>query len=287
MQQASVQIDVIANLSSSNDLPLSFAINLRHHEISAKTSPLRSMLCQSRFSDIMQSIILWRNTLPPRITADVQFSFPARDCNCFFEARLRTLKLSNSSRNRDSLSAGSLSSIVEESISIPQKVIEVVGSTTFDQFIINLNFLNKWTKAFKANLHLSFDSYIRKSSKYATMVKPLRDIILRMAWESLWNMPGANFEPKGSFLSIKVYSLPSGKVHWEPVTSCIDADGPVWRFKVNFTHIIIFWHQFCCIINCLKTLLFKVANKIIYSCAIRMAAIMNRTYTPIWFGNYP
>jgi hypothetical protein len=40
MRQASVQTDVIANLSSSNDLPLSFAINLRHYAISAKTSPL-------------------------------------------------------------------------------------------------------------------------------------------------------------------------------------------------------------------------------------------------------
>jgi hypothetical protein len=56
----------------------------------------------------------------------------------FFEARLQTLISSNSSRNRDSLSAGSLSSIVEESISIPKKVIEVVGSTTFDQFIISI-----------------------------------------------------------------------------------------------------------------------------------------------------
>ena len=145
MRQTSVQTDVIANLSSSNDLPLNFAINLRHHAISAKTSPLRSILCQSRFSDVhvMQSIILRRNTLPPRITADAQFSFPARDCNCFFEAHLRTLKSSNSSHKRDNLSAGSLSSIVEESISIPQKIIEVVGSTTFDQFIINPNFLNK------------------------------------------------------------------------------------------------------------------------------------------------
>jgi hypothetical protein len=53
--------------------------------------------------------------------------------------------LSNSSRNRDSLSAGSLSSIVEESISITKKVIEVVGSTTFDQFIKNPNFF-KWPK---------------------------------------------------------------------------------------------------------------------------------------------
>jgi hypothetical protein len=44
MRQASVQIDVIANLSSSNDLALNFAINLRHHAISAKTSPLRSIL---------------------------------------------------------------------------------------------------------------------------------------------------------------------------------------------------------------------------------------------------
>jgi hypothetical protein len=63
--------------------------------------PLRSILCQSHFSDVMQSIILRRNTLPPRITADAQFSFPARDCNSFFEARLRTLKSSNFSRNRD------------------------------------------------------------------------------------------------------------------------------------------------------------------------------------------
>jgi hypothetical protein len=36
-----------------------------------------------------------------------------------------------------------LSSIVEESIYIPKKVIEVVGSTTFDHFIINPNFLSK------------------------------------------------------------------------------------------------------------------------------------------------
>ena len=143
MRQASGQTDVIANLSSSNDLPLSFAINLRHHAISAKTSPLRSMLCQLRFSDVMQSIILRRNTLPPRITADAQFSFPAKDCNCFFEARLRTLKSSNSSRKRDNLSAGNLSSIVEESISIPKKIMEVEGSSTFDQFIINPNVLNK------------------------------------------------------------------------------------------------------------------------------------------------
>jgi hypothetical protein len=48
MRQASVQTDVIANLSNSNDLPLSFAINLRHYAISAKTSPLRSILCQLR-----------------------------------------------------------------------------------------------------------------------------------------------------------------------------------------------------------------------------------------------
>ena len=161
MRQASVQIDVIANLSSSNDLPLNFGINLRHHVISAKTSPLRSILCQSHFSDVMQSIILRRNTLLPRITADAQFSFPARDCNSFFEAHLRTLKSFNFSRNRDNLSAGSLSSWgIEESISILKKVIEVVGSATLDQFIINPNFLNKWTKAFKANLHLSFDSHI-------------------------------------------------------------------------------------------------------------------------------
>ena len=174
----------------------------------------------------MQSIILRRNTLPPQITADAQFSFPARDCNCFFEARLRTLKSSSSSRKRDNLSAGSRSSIVKF-ISIPKKVIEVVGSTTFDQFIINPNFLNKWTKVFKANLHLSFvDSHIRKSSKYANCnygKTPARHHSAHGLRKSMEYMPGANFEPKGSFLSIKVYSLPSGKVHWKPVTSWIVA----------------------------------------------------------------
>ncbi|CAC5365644.1 unnamed protein product [Mytilus coruscus] len=44
---------------------------------------------------------LRRYTHPPRFTADAQLSFPARDCNCFFDERFRILKTSNSCRKKE------------------------------------------------------------------------------------------------------------------------------------------------------------------------------------------
>lgn len=41
-------------------------------------------------------------------------------------------------------------------------------------------------------------------SKYAIMVKPLRHIMRKIACESLWKISGANLEPKGIFVSIKI-----------------------------------------------------------------------------------
>ena len=66
-----------------------------------------------------------------RTTEAACWSWPANDCNSCFVHLVFFSHLNSSDRSRSSLSAGSLSSCVTESISVPKNGRHVLGPSTF------------------------------------------------------------------------------------------------------------------------------------------------------------
>ena len=162
--QASVKTVSIGVCSSTVDLPLNVSKNFDHQRKSLQTSPVNNVLCE-----LCLSILIWlkmrhRNTPPPLTTPAAQERRPAMDCNCRLVARLRDVKLWSSCFRDNNLSLGSLRLIVRESNSTPRKVILVVGSITFPQWIANPSFRRSCISTERASAHAALESEITKKS---------------------------------------------------------------------------------------------------------------------------
>ena len=144
--------------------PLNEAMKLCHHKISDFMLVLSLILCLPSLSKLIVSIMRCKKTLPPYTTLAQKLSLPARDCNCFFDARLRFKKRDNSWQTRMSLSSGSRRHMAMESISMPRNVILVEGSTIFFQLIWKPSFLSKAMRMFIAFAH---------SSKVSALIKKI------------------------------------------------------------------------------------------------------------------
>ena len=197
--------------SSKADLPLKELIKFDHQSRSLRTSEVIRTRCALCRSATMVLKMRRRNTRPPFTTLAAHDSRPARDWSCRLVKRLRPREPWSSSLRARSFSSGSRRAILTESSSIPKNVMQVVGSTTLPQWIMNPSFRRSKISVFKASAQTSFDfDIIRKSSKY-TIVRsnPLRAIMRFTAWVSLWKIPTLRRAPKGKRVSFMKTVLPS------------------------------------------------------------------------------
>ena len=74
---------------------------------------------------------------PPWTTWHAKFKDSARDCNWRVEAEALSEKVLTRSISRLNLSSGSRGDIVEESSSMPKKVMRWVRETTLRQLVLN------------------------------------------------------------------------------------------------------------------------------------------------------
>ena len=200
-------------------LPLNVWRKFIHHNRSSLTAFEINALCETCLSALIWLKIRRRKTLPPFTTPAAQESRPARAWSWRLDARLRVMKPWSSDWKLCSLSNGRRKVIVIESSSIPKKVIFVVGSTTFPQWMQKPSLLRSCINKFSAIAHSAFDSdIIRKSSRYTTTRSyPLRAIMRLTAWVRRWKMPGLSFAPKQSLVS-RIYTVFPLKCHFKPVT---------------------------------------------------------------------
>ena len=124
-EQLSVNTEVTGCLSRSMERPLNEAMKLCHHKISALMLLLSIILCEPSLSKLIVSIMRREITLPPYITPAQKLSFQAKDCNCFFDARLWFRKKRQLLANCMSFSSGNRRHIAMESISVPRNIIFV------------------------------------------------------------------------------------------------------------------------------------------------------------------
>ena len=142
--QLSVNTDWICCLSSNIDLPLNVDIKDCHHNMSARMPAVSFILWLSPLSKLMESMMRRRKTLPPKTTLVQKFNFPARDCNCFFEALFRVSKSESSVRTWLSLASGNLKHMLTESISTPRKLSLYMGQLLSSNLYENPVFATNW-----------------------------------------------------------------------------------------------------------------------------------------------
>ena len=197
--------------SSRVDLPLKELKKFDHQSRSLRTSEVMRTRWALCLSAPMVLKMRRRNTRPPFTTLAAHDKRPARDWSCRLVKRFRPREPWSSSFKANSFSSGRRRAILIESSSIPKKVMQVVGSTTLPQWIMNPSFRRSKISVFKASAQITFDfEIIRKSSKYTIVrSKPLRAIMRFTAWVSLWKMPTLRRAPKGRRVSFIKTVLPS------------------------------------------------------------------------------
>ena len=179
-------------LSNSMDRLLKAAMKDCHHEISARISSLSLTLWLSALSAFNVSMVRREYTLPPQTTLAEKLSFPARDWSCFLKVRVRFWNRSSSSLTWWSFLSGRRRVMLTESISMPKKIILVVGSTTLFQLIWKPSLQRNCTSIWSATAQsFKVSALLKKSSKLTTVALSPRLFNIRFtACVRRWKMPG-------------------------------------------------------------------------------------------------